>query len=114
MKTITTLLLVLLTGMACATERDWALVTDRDDIKVYRAHTDDSLIKTFRGKTEVALEDFRSIAAIMDDCDFVAEWLHMVSEDRGVSREWPSDRTVWLTTRLPEAIRDSDLVLKVW
>ena len=84
MRIITTLLLVLLAGVASAAEREWTLVTDRDDIKVYRAHTDDSLIKTFRGETEVALKDFRSIAAIMDDYDFVAEWLHMVSEIRGV------------------------------
>jgi len=114
MKTITTLLLVLSAGMAGATERDWKLVTDRDDIKVYRAHTDDSLIKTFRGETEVALKDFRSIAAIMDDYDFVAEWLHMVSEIRGVSRVSPYDRTVWLTTRLPWPVSDRDVVLNVW
>ena len=114
MRTFTTLLLVLLAGVAAAAEREWTLVTDRDDIKVYRAHTDDSLIKTFRGETEVALKDFRSIAAIMDDYDFVAEWLHMVSEIRGVSRVSPYDRTVWLTTRLPWPVRDRDVVLNVW
>lgn len=109
-------ILFLLPTLLCAesVEREWSLVTDRDGIKVYRAHTDDSLIKTFRGEAEVALQDFRSIAAIMDDYDFVAEWLHMVSEIEGVSRVSPYDRTVWVTTRLPWPVSDRDVVLNVW
>lgn len=96
-----------------AEERDWVLITDKDGVKVYRSHTDDSPIKTFRGETDVSLEDFRSIGAIMDDYDFVSSWLHMVSEIEGFKRPSPYQREVWLTTRLPWPVSDRDVVLEV-
>ena len=87
-------LLLSLAAPLVAQERDWKLITDKDGIQVYRAHTDDSPIKTFRGETDVALEDFRSIATIMDDYAFVASWLHMISDIEGIRRPSPYDRTV--------------------
>jgi len=106
-------LLLSLTASLVAQERDWKLITDKDGIQVYRAHTDDSPIKTFRGETDVALEDFRSIATIMDDYAFVASWLHMISDIEGIRRPSPYDRTVWLTTRLPWPVSDRDAALHV-
>lgn len=102
-----------LAGTPQAEARDWVLITDKDGVKVYRAHTDDSPIKTFRGETDVSLEDFRSIGAIMDDYDFVSSWLHMVSEIEGFKRPSPHRREVWLTTRLPWPVADRDVVLEV-
>ena len=98
---------------AVSKERSWKLITDRDGIQVYRAHTDDSPIKTFRGEADISLEDFRSLGTIMDDYDFVAEWMHMISEIKGVSRPSPFDRTVWLSTRLPWSVKDRDSILHV-
>ncbi len=105
--------MLVMTSIAAAQERDWKLITDKDGIKVYRAHTDDSPIKTFRGETEVALQDFRSIATIMDDYSFVASWLHMISDIEGIKRPSPYDRTVWLTTHLPWPVSDRDVALHV-
>lgn len=92
---------------------EWKLVTDRDGIKVYMAHQDDARIKTFRGVTVMPLEDFKSIGAFMDDYDFVATWLHMVSEIEDLGRESPYDREVYITTRLPWPVSDRDTPLWV-
>lgn len=100
-------------SFANAQDRDWKLITNKDDIKVYRAHTDDSPIKTFRGEAEIALQDFRSIGAIMDDYDFLASWLHMVSGIEHIAYASPSNRTVWLKTELPWPVSDRDTGLKI-
>lgn len=91
----------------------WREVTDRDGIKVYMAHTDASRIKTFRGVTVMDIDDFRSIGAIMDDYDFVASWLHMVSEIKDLGRKSPYDRHVYITTHLPWPVSDRDAALWV-
>ena len=105
--------MLVMSGVGSAQEREWKLITDKDGIQVYRAHTDDSPIKTFRGETDINLEDFRSLGPIMDDYDFVASWLHMISAIEGVARPSPYDRTVWLTTRLPWPVSDRDAALHV-
>lgn len=92
---------------------EWKLVTDRDGIKVYMAHDDDARIKTFRGVSVMPLEDYKSIGAFMDDYDFVAGWLHMVSEIEDLGRESPYDREVYITTRLPWPVSDRDTPLWV-
>jgi hypothetical protein len=91
----------------------WKLVTDRDGIQVYMAHDDDARIKTFRGVSEFDLHEFNSIGAMMDDYDFVATWLHMVSEIEDLGRESPYDREVYVTTRLPWPVSDRDTPLWV-
>ena len=107
------LCLLLLASTGMAQERQWKLITDRDGIQVFRAHNDDSRIKTFRGEADINLQDFRSIGPIMDDYDFVADWLHMVSAIKGVSRRSASDRTVWVSTQLPWPVSDRDAFLSV-
>lgn len=92
---------------------DWELVTDRDDIKVYMAHDNDARIKTFRGVTTLPMEDYTSIGAAFDDYDFVASWLHMVSEIEGLDRHSAFDREVYVTTRLPWPVSDRDTPLWV-
>lgn len=92
---------------------DWELVTDRDDIKVYMAHDDDARIKTFRGVTTLPMEDYTSIGAAFDDYDFVASWMHMVSEIEGLGRDNSFDREVYVTTKLPWPVSDRDTPLWV-
>lgn len=94
-------------------QEEWKLVTDRDGIKVYMAHHDDARIKTFRGVSILPMEDFKSIGAFMDDYDFVASWLHMVSEIKDLGRASPFDRQVYITTRLPWPVSDRDTPLWV-
>ena len=92
---------------------DWDLVTDRDDIKVFMAHDNDARIKTFRGVTTLPMEDYTSIGAAFEDYDFVASWLHMVSEIEKLDRKSPFDREVYVTTRLPWPVSDRDTPLWV-
>jgi len=92
---------------------DWKLVTQRDDIKVYMAHDADARIKTFRGVTTLPMEDYTSIGAAFDDYDFVASWLHMVSEIEDLGRDSPYDREVYVKTRLPWPVSDRDTPLWV-
>lgn len=112
------LMLLMLSGAVHALDDgmnpdEWKLVTDRDGIKVYMAHDDDARIKTFRGVSVMPLEDYRSIGAFMDDYDFVAGWLHMVSEIEDLGRDSPYDRQVYITTRLPWPVSDRDAPLWV-
>lgn len=92
---------------------DWDLVTDRDDIKVYMAHDNDARIKTFRGVTTLPMEDFTSIGAAFDDYEFVASWLHMVSEIKELERASTFKRQVYVTTKLPWPVSDRDTPLWV-
>jgi hypothetical protein len=102
-----------LAGQTKFKPEDWKLVTDRDEIKVYMAHDSSATIKTFRGVTVLPMEDFRSIGAAFDDYDFVASWLHMVSEIEGLERESEFDRHVYIKTRLPWPVSDRDAPLWV-
>ena len=76
--------LILLGGsaMSMADSSKWVLVTDRDDIQVYRQDDDSSRLTTFRGVGVVPVADFNAIGALMDDYAAVASFMHMVSEIR--------------------------------
>lgn len=108
--------LMLVSGIAVAmeTDRNWELVSDRDGIQVYMAHTDDSNIKTFRGEGEIQMEDFRSIGNMLDDYDFIASWLHMISGLDDLGRVSDIQRHIWVTTRLPWPVSDRDCGIEVF
>tara|TARA_B100000676_G_C18023133_1_gene813903 strand:- start:593 stop:1327 length:735 start_codon:yes stop_codon:yes gene_type:complete len=107
--------LFLLAGALTATaaQPQWVLVTDRDDIQVYRQDDDSSRLKTFRGVGVVPVSDFNAIGALMDDYDAVASFMHMVSEIRDLHRASPYLRDVYVTTRLPWPVKDRDAPLRV-
>lgn len=92
---------------------DWNLRTDRDGIRVYMAHDDDARIKTFRGVTELEVEDYSSFFAQMDDYEFVADWMHMVSEISELDRDDYLNRSLYVTTRLPWPVSNRDAPLKI-
>lgn len=95
---------------------DWRLVTDRDGIQVFMAHGDDSRIKTFRGVTNLELDDFMALGPQIDDYEFIASWMHMVSSIEEVGRRDPMNRDLYVTTRLPWPVNDRDapLRLEMW
>lgn len=107
--------LILLGGsaMSMADSSKWVLVTDRDDIQVYRQDDDSSRLKTFRGVGVVPVADFNAIGALMDDYAAVASFMHMVSEIRDLHRASPYQRDVYVTTRLPWPVKDRDAPLRV-
>ncbi len=92
---------------------DWELRTDRDGIRVYMAHDDDARIKTFRGVTELEVEDFSSFFAQMNDYEFVANWMHMVSKITELDREDYLNRSLYVTTRLPWPVSNRDAPLRI-
>lgn len=96
-----------------STRIDWELVKRNDGIMIYMAQLPDEHLKTFRGVTTIKLDDFTAIGAIMDDYSFVASWMHMVSTIDGIARTSPSDRLVYVTTRLPWPVNNRDVVLHV-
>ncbi|MCG8394073.1 MAG: START domain-containing protein [Pseudomonadales bacterium] len=112
-KAITILALLVLAAPVMAQQPEWSLVTDRDDIRVYRQHDDQSRLKTFRGVGVVEVTDFNAIGALMDDYDAVASFMHMVSEIRDLKRHSPYQRDVYVTTRLPWPVNDRDAPLRV-
>ena len=113
MRLLGLLLLGLAGGLWAEPGQDWQMVTDRDGIKVYMAHSDDSKIKTFRGEGEIQADDFRSIANQLDDYPFIASWMHMISELDDLGMETPYDRRIHVTTRLPWPVSDRDAGIDV-
>ncbi|MAX55549.1 MAG: hypothetical protein CL537_08590 [Alcanivoracaceae bacterium] len=98
---------------AFAADDGWIMVTDRDDIQVFRQDDDSSRLKTFRGVARMPVEDFKSIGVLMDDYDSVASFMHMVSEIRDLRRHSHYKRDVYVTTRLPWPVSDRDAPLRV-
>ena len=115
MKRIFLLFLLLLPalGQGRFSEDDWKLVTDRDDIRVYMAHGDDSRVKTFRGVTGLQIQDFMALGPQIDDYEFIASWMHMVSNIVEISRTDDMNRDIYVTTRLPWPVNDRDAPLRL-
>ncbi|MFN3714963.1 MAG: START domain-containing protein [Alcanivoracaceae bacterium] len=110
---ISLILLASFASAVMAEERQWRLVTDRDGIRVYMAHNDDSPIKTFRGEAVVPMSDFRAIGNHVDDYDFVASWMHMISSISDLGRDSGVERRIWVTTRLPWPVSNRDAPLNL-
>jgi hypothetical protein len=94
-----------------AEEPEWRLVTDRDGVRVFMAHNDDSAIKTFRGEAVIPMSDFRSIGNQVNDYEFIASWMHMISSISELGRDSDTDRQIWVTTRLPWPVSNRDAAL---
>ena len=94
-----------------AEEPEWRLVTDRDGVRVFMAHNDDSAIKTFRGEAVIPMSDFRAIGKQVDDYEFIASWMHMISSISEIDRDSDTDRQIWVTTRLPWPVSNRDAAL---
>lgn len=107
------LLATMLTAAEAAEKRAWKQVSDRDGIQVYMAHNDDSRIKTFRGVTEFEQDDIYSSIAILDDYDYYARWMYLISDLREVRRRSPVDRDVMVKTKLPWPVADRDAGLQL-
>jgi hypothetical protein len=94
-----------------AEDRHWRLVTERDGIRVFMAHNDDSSIKTFRGEGVIPMTDFRAIGNQVNDYEFIASWMHMISSISELDRDSGIDRRIWVTTRLPWPVSNRDAAL---
>lgn len=92
---------------------DWQLITDRDNIQVFRRDNDDSRMRSFRGVTVMPIEDFAAIGAQLNDYSFIANWMHMVSEINEIARRNEQDRDVHVTTFLPWPVSNRDVTLRI-
>lgn len=94
-------------------QRQWKLVSERDGIKVYMAHSDESRVKTFRGVMDVEIDDIYALPALADDYEFYSRWLYLISELSEVRKRTPQDRDVLVRTRLPWPVADRDAGLQL-
>lgn len=94
-------------------QRQWKLVSERDGIKVYMAHSDESRVKTFRGVMDVEIDDIYSLPALADDYEFYSRWLYLISELSEVRKRTAQDRDVLVRTRLPWPVADRDAGLEL-
>jgi hypothetical protein len=90
---------------------DWKKITDRDGIRVYKKHDDDSRLKTFRGVTRMELPDEYAMLALYNDTNAFTRWLHMVSEAEDISRVSPLDRNYRFVISLPWPLKDREIIL---
>lgn len=108
----TTALLALLLAMPALAADPWKLVSDRDGIQIYMAHSDESRIKTFRGVTTFELEDYHSTIALLDDEEYLPRWLYLIRDIHEVGRRSPVDRDYYVLTKLPWPVADRDAGLQ--
>ncbi len=102
------LLLLLPSTLLAADARQWKMVSDRDGIQVYSAHTDDARIKTFRGITVIELDDFYTPIAVLDNDEYLTRWLYMIHDLHEIGRRSPVDRDYYVLTKLPWPVADRD------
>lgn len=99
--------------IACAAApQNWKLVSDRDGIQIFMAHSDESRIKTFRGVTTFELDDFYAPIALLDDAEYLPRWLYLIRDIHEVKRRSPIDRDYYVLTKLPWPVADRDAGLQ--
>lgn len=96
---------------ASAAVNDWRLVKDKNGIKVYMRHTDDSPIKTFRGVMAFDVENPSSLIALFNDYDAMPRWAHFISAADGISMKSPLDRNLRFLTALPWPLSDREALV---
>ncbi len=87
-------------------ERKWSKVKDKQNIQVYRAHSEDSQHKTFRSVNRMEVEDIRSFVAMMLDGQAYPKWGHMVKEAKVSPLEQAQTYELYLSTSLPWPVKD--------
>lgn len=93
-------------------EKEWKLISDRNDIQVYSRHTDNSRLKTFKGVTEVSYDDEYTAIALYNDYESYPKWLHLIDGATEISRDGPLDRNLRFTTHLPWPLADREAVAR--
>lgn len=91
-------------------ETGWRLVSDKNDIRVYRQDDDEARIKTFRGVTRFPITNPASLEALLNDYDAIPRWMHFISNGRELSRRDYLNRKLLFTTELPWPLSDRDVV----
>ncbi len=94
-------------------EKEWKLVKSKNDIQVYMKHTDNSKLKTFKGVTEFKVDEPLKFATVVNDYDFLATLLHLVSSLEEMTRASDLDRDLRIETRLPWPVKNRDMAVKV-
>ncbi len=89
-------------------QKHWQLISNRDGIRVYRAHDDKTRIKTFRGVTTIELRDFYAPIAVFDDEEGLPRWLYLIRDLNELQRRSPTDRDYHVLTNLPWPVTDRD------
>lgn len=96
---------------AQAAENPWRLVKDKNGIKVYMRHTDDSPIKTFRGVMSFDVADPSSLIALFNDYPAMPRWAHFISSASELGRKSPLDRNLRFLTSLPWPVSDREALV---
>lgn len=105
------LLLLVISPLAEAAGADaaWKLVSEKNQIKVYRKSDDESRTKTFRGVTQFSVKNPASFEALLNDYEAIPRWMHFISSGTEIGRRSYLDRDIYFTTTLPWPISDRDV-----
>ncbi len=92
---------------------DWKLVKERNGIKIYVKHTDTSLLKTFKGVSEMSpKEPFSAIAALLDfENDHKA--FHFVSDVELLKKLDDRNYLVRVHTLMPWPIKNREAIARI-
>lgn len=93
-------------------QAQWTLVTDKQGVQVYKLHSDESRLKTFRGVTRITEADEYAVAAIFDDYEAFPRWLHFSDKVVEIGRDSPVHRYMRITTHLPWPLKNRDAVVE--
>ena len=108
------IVILLLASLSFAGEPEWKKITDKNDIRVYRAHSDETKMKTFKGVTRFPIHDLKTIIAIIMDDEELSDWMHMISKVRFLKSDSPDHVQYYVETRLPWPVKDRDAYIDVY
>lgn len=107
---------LLLMAMSCVVmaasgdDGKWHLVSEKNDIRIYRQNDDAARIKTWRGVTRFAPGNPAAFEALLNDYPAIPRWMHFISSGTEISRTGYFDRKMHFITRLPWPLSDRDVI----
>lgn len=93
-------------------DEGWLLMKDRNGIQIYAKHDAEDRLKTFRGITEIEVEDPNAIFHLAEDYEALANMLQYVGKIEDIERYSNFDRDVRVFIDLPWPLTDRDAILR--
>ena len=116
LRTFALLAALLFCALAVAAEpgrSDWRLVSDKNGIKVYQRHSDDSPLKTFRGVTRFPVSSLHAVSAVLNDTANIPRWMHFVDRAVELRRQDYRHREMVFYTDVPWPFTDREAVQRI-
>jgi hypothetical protein len=105
------LLVCLLSSAGKLTAQEWEFAREKDGIKVYTRHEQESNLKSFKGEVDIE-GDITTISALIEDVKNFDRWDEDVSEIRVLEQEEGKMLKYYVVYDVPWPFKDRDLCVE--